>query len=468
MDSSADVRSFESAWNAMCRSQAVVEFSIDGSIIWANSRFLEVMGYSIDEIQGRHHRLFCTPKDAASPEYSLFWAKLARGEYDAGEYKRLGKGGREVWLNATYNPVLDDSGTPCKILKIASDITSSKLADAEARGRLTAIDRSQAVIEFALDGTVLHANENFLSVFGYSRDDVVGRHHRILCFNEDAQSAEYEAFWRVLGRGAFHNGIYKRRAKDGRDVWLVATYNPILDPDGRPLKIVKYAVDVTEPKQATAEFEGKIAAIDRSQAVIEFDLEGNILSANRNFLQVLGYDEPDLVGRHHRILCDQGLAASAEYHAFWKRLGRGEFNRGLYRRVGRNGREVWIQATYNPILDAEGRPRKIVKIATDVTRQVKLEREIQAQLTESEQLHTLLAQGRQAVDEMLTELATTVESIGSIARQTNMLALNATIEAARAGEAGQGFAVVASEVKKLAAETRDATRRAATMLEQRA
>lgn len=453
------------AWEALCRSQAVIEFNTVGIVKWANDLFLTTVGYRLDEVVGQHHRMFCAAELAASPAYTAFWRRLAGGEYNSGEYARRTKSGATVYLQATYNPVLDADGLPESILKIATDVTENRRQSAALQAISTAMDRSQALIQFALDGTVLSANDNFLAAFGYTLDEVVGRHHRMFCDPAHVATPDYAAFWRKLGTGAFETGTYRRVAADGRDVWLQATYNPILDPDGRPIKIVKFAMDVTGDKERAAENEGRKNAIDVSQAVVEFDLQGNIIEANENFLAMMGYARADLVGRHHSTLCDQSQAMSPDYRAFWKQLGRGEFDTGRYQRIGYGGREVWIQATYNPILDAEGRPRKIVKIATDISRQVVLEKEVQLRLEEGRQLQADLEEGNARLKSVMDELADIVASVAGIARQTNMLALNATIEAARAGDAGRGFAVVANEVKKLAGETRIATDRATQMMQ---
>jgi methyl-accepting chemotaxis protein len=453
--------------NAVDASRAIIEFALDGTVLDANANFLSVMGFTRDEVLGQHHRLFCAEVEAQSAGYAEFWRKLASGAHDAGVYKRRTKGGGDVWLQATYTPVLDPEGRPIKVVKFATDVTEAKRREADFEARAIAMDRSQAVIEFALDGTVLHANANFLDAMGYRLGEVVGRHHRLFCAPEDAASDRYKRFWAKLGTGAFDAGVYKRRSKDRRDVWLQATYNPILDPDGKPIRIVEFAMDITAATERGAEAQGQVHAIGRSQAVVEFDLSGRILAVNDHFLAAVGYGRADLVGAQHAKLCPPEVASSDGYRAFWQRLARGEIESGRFRRIGADGRDVWIRATYSPILDAEGRPYKIVKIASDVTEQVQLEQELQARLAESEQLQRELEARREALQGTMAELETIVTTIGGIAAQTNLLALNATIEAARAGEAGRGFAVVASEVKKLANDTRTATQRATGMIAER-
>ena len=358
----------ESQAVAIDRSQAVIEFALDGTVLSANRNFLDAMGYRLSEVRGKHHRMFCEPALAASAEYAEFWQRLATGQFEGGVYKRLAKGGREVWLQATYNPILDEDGKPLKVVKFASDITLAKLADAESRGKVAAIDRAQAVIEFKLDGTVLSANQNFCDTMGYALHEIQGRHHRMFCEPAVASSDEYEEFWARLGAGGYEAGEFKRLAKDGREVWLQATYNPILDDSGKPIKIVKFASDITDAKFAGAEFRGKVAAIDRAQAVIEFDLAGRVLTANQNFVDTMGYSLAEIRGKHHRMFCEPTHAASEEYAQFWERLGQGQYESGEFRRRDKDGREVWLQATYNPILDDSGRVVKIVKFATDITR----------------------------------------------------------------------------------------------------
>ncbi len=357
-------------YQALNRVQAIIEFELDGTVITANENFLRIFGYELDEVAGQHHRIFCDPAYAQSSEYREFWRRLGRGEYDAAEFKRLAKNGQEIWLQASYNPVFDKNGKAVRIVKFASDVTASKLHMADYEGKVAALNRAQALIEFALDGTVITANENFLRIFGYQLDEIAGKHHRIFCDSGYAQSEAYAELWRKLGRGEYHAAEFKRLAKGGREVWLQASYNPIFDMDRRPFKVVKFATDVTAVKLQNAEVEGKIQAINRSQAVIEFSLDGTVITANDNFLRIFGYRLDEVVGKHHRIFCEPGYAASPQYGQFWQKLGRGEYDAGEFKRLHKDGTDVWLQASYNPILDLDGKPIKVVKFASDITKEV--------------------------------------------------------------------------------------------------
>nr|WP_315393357.1 methyl-accepting chemotaxis protein [uncultured Duganella sp.] len=243
----------------------------------------------------------------------------------------------------------------------------------------TALNRVQALIEFDLEGIILHANENFLSTVGYTLAEVQGRHHAMFCDPDYVNSAEYKDFWARLGRGEYDRGDYKRLGKGGREVWINASYNPIIGADGKAYKIIKFATVITDAKLKNAEYEGKVAAMSKAQAVIEFDMTGHVLCANDNFLDVMGYAIDDIRGEHHRMFCEPEYATGSEYKRFWQKLNRGEFDSGRYKRIGNNGKTVWIQATYNPILDLNGKPYKVVKFATDITAQVNLENSVAAQ-----------------------------------------------------------------------------------------
>ena len=250
------------------------------------------------------------------------------------------------------------------------EVQKAEMAQSDLLAIYQALDRVQAMIEFDLEGTVVSANENFLRIFGYELDEVVGKHHRMFCDPVYVESDEYADFWKKLGRGEYHAAEFKRLAKGGRAVWLQASYNPVLDNDGKPVRIVKFATDVTSSKLQIAEYEGKIRAIDRAQAVIEFELDGTVITANENFLRIFGYSLDEVVGKHHRIFCDQGYAESPEYARFWQKLGRGEYDADEFKRISKNGAEIWLQASYNPIFDIEGKPLKVVKFASDITVEV--------------------------------------------------------------------------------------------------
>ena len=473
---------------AISKSQAVIEFEMDGTIITANQNFLDALGYRLEEIKGKHHSMFVAPELRDSAEYRKFWADLNRGEFQSGEYKRVGKGGREVWIQASYNPILDRSGKPCRVIKFATDVTAKKMRSMEDAGKIAAIGRAQAVIEFNLDGTIITANDAFLNALGYSLAEIQGKHHGMFVAPEERNSDAYREFWAKLNRGEFQSGEYKRVGKGGKEVWILASYNPILDDAGKPFKVVKFATDISAQKLRNANFEGQIEAIGKSQAVIEFGMDGMVLNANENFLDTLGYSLAEIQGKHHSMFVPPDERNSEAYREFWANLNRGEFQSGEYRRIGKGGKDVWIQASYNPIRDLNGKPYKVVKYATDTTAQVIARkksdavrammeqvaagaeelnasvREISQAMVRSKDTATDAVERVEAADQQAQRLSTAagsmssiVELIGDITGQINLLALNATIESARAGEAGRGFAVVAAEVKNLANQAKQAT-----------
>jgi methyl-accepting chemotaxis protein len=249
---------------------------MDGTIITSNANFLNVLGYTLEEVKGKHHRIFCEKSYASSPEYKQFWEKLNRGEFDSGEYKRIGKNGKEVYIQATYNPIFDSNGKPVKVLKIATDVTKQKLMNAEYEGKISAIDKSQGTIEFNMDGTIITSNANFLNVLGYTLEEVKGKHHRIFCEESYASSPEYKQFWEKLNRGEFDSGEYKRIGKNGKEAYIQASYNPILDLNGKPVKVLKIATDVTEQKRLEEE-RTKQAALIMEMSTPVMRLWDNIL-----------------------------------------------------------------------------------------------------------------------------------------------------------------------------------------------
>ena len=241
-----------------------------------------------------------------------------------------------------------------------------------AQAVLEALDRSLAVIEFKPDGTILNANKNFLGALEYSLEELVGQHHRMLVPREIREKPDYDVFWKDLRSGNFKSAAFPRMTKSGKQIWIEATYNPVVDKSGKVIKIVKFASDITARQEKMADLEGKVDAIGRSQAVIEFTLTGEITEANENFLSVMGYSFDEIKGKQHRIFVDRDYANSAEYADFWKKLAEGQFFAQQFRRLGKGGKVVWIEASYNPIMDANGKPYKVVKFATDITEQVNL------------------------------------------------------------------------------------------------
>ncbi|MBR0974569.1 MULTISPECIES: methyl-accepting chemotaxis protein [Bradyrhizobium] len=481
---------------AINKSQAVIEFKLDGTIITANENFLQATGYGLDEIRGKHHSIFLPAAERDTAEYREFWSRLKRGEFQSAQYRRVRKDGTPIWIQASYNPVFDKSGKPVSVIKFATNITAGKIKAMEDAGKIAAIDRAQAVIEFNLDGTIIAANGNFLKTMGYGLDEIIGKHHSIFVDAGQAASPAYREFWATLNRGEHLSAEYKRFGKGGREIWILASYNPILDETGKPFKVVKFATDITEQKLRAADTNGQIEAIKKSQAVIEFDIDGTIRWANQNFLAAMGYGLSEIQGRHHGMFVEAAYRNSPEYAEFWRKLNSGEFQAAEYKRLAKGEREIWIQASYNPIMDLNGKPFKIVKYASDVTAQavarMKAERarelidsvaagseemnasirEISETMVKSRQTTTNVVNQVEAADTQARRLSSAAESmsgivdlIGNITGQINLLALNATIESARAGDAGRGFAVVASEVKGLASQAKQATEKITSEIE---
>lgn len=402
-------RDYVATFEAVSRSQAIIEFNLDGTIVNANSNFLAALGYTLDEVVGRHHRMFCLESYTKSPEYSEFWNRLRQGEFFSELYRRVRKDGTHIWIEASYNPVFDPKGNPVSVVKFATDVTERYLRDKYAEAQITAINKAQAVIAFDTEGNILDANDNFLNTLGYRMEDIKGRHHRMFCDAAYTTTRDYQDFWANLRRGQYQAGEFHRKGMGGKDVWIIASYNPIFDPDGKVSRVVKYATDITKEKMlynTLVENFGKAC----------LNLSSSAEQLMRSATQV-------------------SSSSSAS-----------------------NGQAVQVAAACEEVY------RSVQGVSTATEEMNATVKEIASSANQTSSMSNQAKENAKQANEAVANLGTASDEIGSvskvissIAQQTNLLALNATIEAARAGEAGRGFAVVANEVKELAKQTSKAT-----------
>ncbi|WP_152658706.1 methyl-accepting chemotaxis protein [Devosia chinhatensis] len=439
---------------AISKSQAIIEFEPDGTIIDANANFLGLMGYTLEEIKGRHHSMFVDPDQASSRAYLDFWASLRSGEFKNEEFHRLAKGGKDVWIQASYNPVLGQDGKVRRVVKLASDITARKLENADWNGQLAAISKSQAVIEFDLSGNILKANENFCSTMGYGLDEIRGRHHSMFVDQAYAQSREYQEFWRSLGRGEYHAQEFRRFAKGGREIWIQATYNPILDLNQRPYKIVKYATDITARKQGVESVGSALTTLAQGDLTVRIDdaLHGELEAVRCAFNQA--------------AQTFSGIVRQIRDSSTVLREATGELLSGAKQLDERSARQNGAILETNT---AVGQLVRTIKENAERSKSASDNSDIVFKVADD--TGKAMSEANQAMDRISqssAKISNIIGMIDDIAFQTNLLALNASVEAARAGEAGKGFAVVAVEVRRLAQSAASASADVKALVEQSA
>jgi methyl-accepting chemotaxis protein len=429
---------------AIGRALAIIEFDPKGNILSANANFCAALGYSESEIKGRHHSMFVDPNLAQSAEYRAFWDKLGRGEFDAREYKRIGKGGREVWIQASYNPVLNARGVVTKVVKVATDVTAQKLANAAFESKLNAISRVQAVIEFTCDGQVVAANDLFLGALGYELGEIKGKHHRMFVEPAYAQSAEYAEFWRKLNAGEYVSAEFKRIGKGGREVWIQASYNPIFDLNGKVNGVVKFATDITERVVAVREIGAGL------QRLADNDLERTIERPFGATFEKLRQDFNASISKLRETLISVSAGAAAI------RSGSGELSTSADSLAQRTEQQAAsLEETAAALDEITVAVRKSAEGAAHASQSVaKANADAKASAAVVREAVSAMDQ----ISKSSQQIGQIIGVIDEIAFQTNLLALNAGVEAARAGEAGRGFAVVAAEVRALAQRSAEAAK----------
>lgn len=434
---------------ALGRSQAIIEFDLTGKILSANENFCKALGYHPSEIVGRHHSLFVLPEDVSAPEYKAFWERLAKGEFDQRQYRRVAKNGQEIWIEASYNPVFR-RGKPYKVVKIATDISAAKVKSTEDEGKLSALSRAQAVIEFTPDGHILKANENFLEALGYEAGEIIGQHHSMFCEQNYARSQEYKTFWTNLRSGHFVTDQFMRLGKHGKRVFIQASYNPILDDKGHVLKVVKFAIDVTDRMYAVEELG---AALERlSQCNIRITLDHPFVGEFEGLRQDFNKSISEFQKTLSNVLGQTGdLAKSSQ-----------DMKEASSQLSDRTQQQA---AALEQTSSALSQIAATVKSSTENTEETrKLVQTARASTTASTAVVGETVAAMNSIEVASQEISQIIGVIDEIAFQTNLLALNAGVEAARAGDAGKGFAVVAQEVRELAQRSASAAKEIKTLI----
>lgn len=427
----------------------VSESDLKGDITNINDKFTEISQYRREELIGHPHNTTRHP-DMPKETFRQLWATIGQGKIFRGIIKNRKKDGTPYYVDAVVAPVLGDNGKPRKYIGIRYDITAAEIERQNMRGILAAIDSTYAYVEFSVKGEILSANDLFLKAVGYGLAEIKGHHHRMFVEPALAAAPAYTQFWHELAQGQSKSDVFKRITKDQREIWIQAVYAPVKDEMGRVTKVVKIASDVTEQKVAEQNKQRQIEEINRTQAVVEFTNEGICLKANDNFCRLMGYRLEEIKGRPHSMFVEAATRDSAEYQQLWRDINAGKFHTAEFKRVGKEGREVWIQATYNPMVDINGRVYQVVKFATDITARKVAERNLRTTIQ-------TVSENAQSLSSASEELTAVSQQMSSNSEET---ATQANVVAAASEEVSKNVATVAASAEEMSASIREIAKNA--------